>query len=390
MEKNLRRFTDSLDYKHRKLSTIRQYRDNVNALNDWLQNRNKTIETADEGDLRDWAQIKKNKTLYYSVLEYFKFYNLQNQEKIISQIIKEAPKQVKESQAIVIRWWQFKDYVSEIEKNHKNKQHLAFLNLLWSEIKLKDIINLRKLNIDFQTQTIHLNNNDYYITSDAWAALEKFVRPEERGKNELLFKGIKSMRYAHSLIKQYLGDHKLLAKEIRNGCERELKTKGRATMFVTPESNKALIEKKQIKEEKTNFIVSDEPFDCIVHQIFEFGKKINWRIGMIKEEGELQRLLEGYLNAVLPEPIIPEYAFEGYKENSRIDFTIGKEQIPLEVKLCGNKPIGDYIREGSSQVKEFIRFHNSSKGILVVGDTHRILKNKKHNGLHDNIQIIVI
>lgn len=107
-------------------------------------------------------------------------------------------------------------------------------------------------------------------------------------------------------------------------------------------------------------------------------------------KGELQRLLEGYLNAVLPETIIPEYAFEGYKENSRIDFTIGKEQIPLEVKLCGNKTIGDYIKEGSSQVKEFMRFHNSAKGILVVGDTHRILKNKKHNGLHANICIIVI
>jgi hypothetical protein len=141
---------------------------------------------------------------------------------------------------------------------------------------------------------------------------------------------------------------------------------------------------------KLTAYIAKNLFDEIVEQIFKFGKKIKPRIESVDEK-QFQRLLEGYLNAMFPEEIIiPEYAFEGYKENSRIDFIIGKEQIPIEVKLCGNNPIGDYIRDGSGQLKECLRYNNIEKGILVIGVKKRKQDSKKFNGLHDGIYTIVI
>jgi site-specific recombinase XerD len=240
VEKNLKRFMDSLTYEKKSESTKKQYLGTLNQFSSWLLERNKTIETADERDIRDWVQVTKNRTYYYALLKYYEFVNLEVQAKIFRQIINETPKPVRKRIAPLIQWSQFQNYISEVETTSKNKQYIAFLNLLWSEIKSTDIINLKKNNVDFDHKTINVNGKGYYITKEAWIALENYILPEERGKNEKIFKGINSPRYANTIIKDHLGKYKITARNIRMSCEQDLAESGRKHRFVisfAPESN---------------------------------------------------------------------------------------------------------------------------------------------------------
>jgi hypothetical protein len=385
MEKKLGQFGEFLQHNRRikKQSTITQYCIVVNSLNDWLIYRNKTIEIADEKDLRDWAQEHNNNAHLYSVLAFYDFLGAESQDKIMRQIIKDAPKPTKRP-TFLIQEWQFKKYLSE--GKCKNAQHLALLNLLWSELKLADILHLRKSNIHFDSRVVVLDKKRYYLTKDSWTALEAYVPLEERGKNERLFR-MTTRRQADDIVREYFGKHNLLANKLKLSCEQELLDFGRTKMFVISKEAH-LIPTEQLQESsKSN--LTNKLFNRVIEAITNFGVLINPKIAQINDEKSLQRLLEGYLTALFPnEKITSEFTFNGYKQ-SIIDFTINDE-IPLEVKLHGKRPIGDYIREGSAQVREFMRFHNSAMGILLIGDSHRNPKNKKFNGMDNNIHTIII
>ena len=385
MEKKLLQFRDYLK-RHHRLNSIEFYCTIVKVLNDWLNIRNMTIETSDESSLRDWARSNvKNRNYAYSVLAYCKCFELENQEKIMAQILKEMPRDIKESHTLLIKSPEFKRYFL-IEKKCKNQKHLAFINLLWSEMELNEIMGLRKSDLHF-FKYISVNDKKYYVTQDAWEALEKYVRIEDRGKNEKLFT-IKERSY-QLIIQKYFGEHELKARDIRRSCEEEINNYGRMAVFVTPDQPHFL--EKLWSEKSESELIQPEFFDRVIQEIFTFGIRMASRIREIKTEEALQRLLEGYLIARLPaENILSEFSFQGYKDNSRVDFVIGKEQFPLEVKLCVQQSIGDCIRDGSAQVQEFLRFQKSAKGIVVIGDTHRNPKSRKHNGLHENVYIVVI
>jgi hypothetical protein len=125
-----------------------------------------------------------------------------------------------------------------------------------------------------------------------------------------------------------------------------------------------------------------------------FGNRVHYRIGQIKDEAVFNRLLEGYLLVAFPDEIItPEFHFRGIGiRESIIDFTIGRGQkIPIEVKLTEEK-IRDDIGKGSGQVKEFLEHvvSASNKGILVVVDEKRDPERLKLSIIEGSVHIVII
>lgn len=75
---------------------------------------------------------------------------------------------------------------------------------------------------------------------------------------------------------------------------------------------------------------------------------------------------------------------------AKIDFVVGKdERIPVEVKLAKEK-MRPHLGTGSAQVKEFLRYSGTRKGILVIGDQERDPERQKYGGMQDRVYIVVI
>lgn len=99
-----------------------------------------------------------------------------------------------------------------------------------------------------------------------------------------------------------------------------------------------------------------------------------------------------YLLATFPDQTITrKFGFKGWKiADSQIDFAVGKDQrIPIEAKLA-QKDTGEHLREGPEQVKQFLKYSGSKKGILVIGDQQRDPERQKHGGMQDRVYIVVI
>jgi hypothetical protein len=179
----------------------------------------------------------------------------------------------------------------------------------------------------------------------------------------------------------------------RKSCLDDLSDAGRITRFAI-EPNKGpssiIVGHEQIEEP----IISENLFDRLVKEIRNFGNRVHYRIGQIRDEVVFNRLLEGYLLAAFPDEIItPEFHFRGIGiRDSIIDFAIGREQkIPIEVKLTEEK-IRDDIGLGSGQVKEFLEHVGSAsnKGILVVVDEKRDPDRLKLGRDEGNVYIVII
>jgi hypothetical protein len=266
----------------------------------------------------------------------------------------------------------------------------VFLNLLWSEMKVKNILKLCFSDIDFDKRLITSPTGETFgATWKAWGALEKYITRDRKGKMESLFKtGYRN----HLIITQtYLGTtYGLTPDKIWKSCKCDLVDAGRTARFFSEPNIKPIskIGEKQTAESTS----SKELFDRLVEEIMNFGNRINERISQVKDEEEFKRLLEGYLLATFPNELItPEFPFKGFgKADSKIDFTIGSDsKIPIEIKLA-KKKISEHIREGSGQVNEFLKHYGSSKGILVIGDKERDPERRKHSGIQDNVFILVI
>jgi len=112
----------------------------------------------------------------------------------------------------------------------------------------------------------------------------------------------------------------------------------------------------------------------------------------IKNEKEFQTLLEGYLLATFPDQrITRKFGFKGWKiADSKINFAVEKDQrIPIEAKLA-QKDTGEHLREGPEQVKQFLKYSGTRKGILVIGNQERNPERQKHSGMQDRVHIIII
>ncbi len=311
------------------------------------------------------------------------FLGLIDKENIINEIKAKLPKKKQTYPKLLVTYSDFKNCF-KLEKGYKKQWHSPYFHLLWSELNKSQIDRLRKCDIDFVNQTITIDGGKYYVNDDTWMSLEIYIPQEDRGKKEKLFP--LSPRQLTSVIKEYFGNHGLNADYIQKSCKEEIIRYGCQAVFVVP-NKQPLLEKVMIE----NQVTKRDLFEQVIDEVYNFGVRMAPRLEGLKDEKTLQRLLEGYLVGRFPQlDITPEFGFQAWKENSRIDFVIGEKQIPIEVKLCTKQPIGDYIRYGFAQVKEYLNRQKLEKGIVVIGDTTRNPQHKKHCKLEDNVQIIII
>jgi len=377
-------------------NTVRMYFERVRDFEGWLfkHQRKKEIENADESDVRSWAsyvqkEVPKCQPYFHGIREYYRYKRKEKIENLITKILRELPSPPKTRRS-PFHWTDFEMMMSKTEEKSIKPEYRVLLNLLWSEMKSEEILNLYVSDIDFENRLITspTSGKTFRVTWKAWDVLEKYIPINKRGKVEPLFSiGLRSLQ---NVTKKYFGMYGQTPNKLRKSCLDDLFDAGRTTRFAT-EPNKepsSRIKHDQIKES----MISKDLFDRLVEEIRNFGNKMHERIEQIKGEKEFKRLLEGYLLATLSDEIIaPEFHFRGYENaDSIIDFAIGRDQkIPIEVKLT-EKKIRDHIGKGSEQVKEFLKSCGSSKGILVIGDKKRDPERLKLSTIQDRVYSLII
>ena len=388
------RFQKFLEDKYQK-PTIRLYFERTREFDKWLfKQRQKNIDDADESDIRSWASyiqktVKKCQPYFSGIKTYYRWRHKDQMENLMTEILRKLPSAQKAPQN-TIRWKDFESIMMEVERTNISLEYRVLLNLLWSEMKSEEILNLYVSDVDFEKRLITspAGAKTFCVTHKAWRALEEYKPVDKRGKVERLFS--KGLRVLQHTTQKYLGMHGLTPSKIRKSCLDDLPDTGRTIRFAA-EPNKEVVSR--IEHEQTEGSISQKDlFDRLVEEIGNFGNRMHQRINQVKDEHEFQRLLEGYLLATFPDELVtPEFPFKGFgKRDSKIDFTIGNaSKIPIEVKLA-EKKFSEDIRKGSGQVNEFLKHYGSSKGILVIGDKERDPERRKHSGIQDNVFILVI
>jgi hypothetical protein len=276
--------------------------------------------------------------------------------------------------------------MSKAEETGIKDQHRALLNLLWSEMKSEEIINLNVSDIDFQNRLIASpeSGNKFQVTQRTWDALEKYIPGEKRNRSERLFST--GLRNLQIITNKYFGSAGQTPNSLRKSCQSDFIEAGKQERFGLATQPDNISSSTVRIEPETNL------FDSLIQEVKNFGNRVHDQIGQIKNERDFKRLLEGYLLAAFPdETITSEFHFRGIGiADSIIDFVIGRKQkIPIEVKVA-EKKIRDDMGKGSGQVKEFLRSCGSNKGILVIADKERDPERQKHSGMQDSVYIIVI
>jgi len=376
-----------------KEATIRMYFESVRDFEGWLfkHQRKKDIEDANESDIRNWAaniqkKVPRCQPYFYGVKIYYR-YKRDPRENLIIQLLSGLIP-LPRTQRIPFHWTDFEMVMSKGEETGIKDEHCALLNLLWSEMKSEEIINLNISDIDFQNRLIASprSGNKFHVTPGTWDALEKYIPSGKRDRSERLFSiGLRSLQI---ITNKYFGSVGQTPNSLRKSCQSDFIEAGKQERFrLAPPPDQ--ISSPTVKPEpKTNL------FDNLIQEIKNFGNRVHYRIGQIKDEKVFQRLLEGYLLAAFPDEIItPEFHFRGIGiGESMIDFAIGRDQkIPIEVKLTEEK-IRDDIGKGSGQVKEFLEHvvSASNKGILVVVDEKRDPDRLKLNRIEGSVHIVII
>ncbi len=379
-----------LNAKKRKQSTIRNYVKAVKKFKELLRNKwNKSLEEANESDLRACTVLTRNRVYAYGVRAYYEYLDKKEIVKTINSDI--IPKLPKKRSKDVLRWTEFRNLMKQAEKRGISNKDRALLNILWSCMKSGVILQLRRSGIDFEKRVI-TNNVDlktYGVTPEAWDALDEFIPIERRGERKPLFPKIEA-RAVETITQKYFEDVNITPHFLWKSCREDLYEEGKKRRFsVLDKKPSSRIEKPPKKKQKTSLC------DRLIGEIENFGSTFHYRISKIKKEIELQNILEGYLSAIFHEDIISrEFRFEGYDDVSRIDFAVGKApKIPIEVKFAKGK-IRGFKGEGSEQVKEFLESHRIKKGILVIGIKDRGRTDEyaqNFNGLQpDGVHVIII
>lgn len=382
-------------------NTIRLYVNSVKNFEGWLFEHQgvKRIEDAKESDINEWRLHIQNElkestvSSYFSgIKQYYRYKPNNEMVKTIDEIIPKLPKPQPIQRSL--SWTEFENIMSKAEKIGIRDSSRALLNLLWSEMTSREILELRISDIDFIKQRITSptsSGKTYHVTQEAWDALQKYVSIEDRGKKMRLFK-IRSVRGLERITEKYFKSVRQTPKSLRSSCQKDLVNEGKKTRFVTEPDKKRSTRKKP--EQKVQSRIQKNLFNKLVQEIRHFGNRVHDRIEQIKDEKEFKRLLEGYLLATFPDEIIThEFPFKGLEiTDSIIDFAVGNyPKIPIEVKFAKMKRrIEPYWREGLGQVHQFLKYSGTKKGILVIGDQKRDPERRKLSGIQDSVYIIVI
>jgi site-specific recombinase XerD len=164
-------------------ATVRIYVFSVKQFEKWLfdERQQKSLENASKRDVRNWAPSAREPNYLHGVKQYYQYkYRDHEIVKEIDEILKKLPKYRPPPR--LFDWDDFRNAMSKAEQNRITDRNRALLNLLWSEIPSKKILELYFSDIDFEKLLItHYSGEKYYITKEAWGALQKYVSIGDRG-----------------------------------------------------------------------------------------------------------------------------------------------------------------------------------------------------------------
>jgi len=390
-EKEFKKF---LEAKRAREATIESYVKSVREFERWLfKHWAKSLEEANRSDLLSCKKLTRNPAYAYGVREYYLY---KGKDVMVETINSEIIPKLRKSRPTphLLSWSRYKYTIERAKEKGISQEKLALLNLLWSEMHPKEILQLRKSDIDFEKKLItsRTERKKYRVTPEAWEVLQKYVPIEDRNQKEKLFT-IDSVRTVQKITADFFKDVGQTPNKLRKSYEKDLIEAGKKVrldygMHAPDKKPSSRVGKEPRKKSR----IKKNLLDKLYQEIINFGSRVHNQITQINKEEELQRLLEGYLLATFPDELIThEFPFKGYETDSKIDITIGDPKIPIEIKLAEKKKIRDHKGKGLEQVREFLDDHpESKKGILVIGDKERDPERRKLSGTQDSVYIIVI
>lgn len=386
-EKEFKKF---LEAKRAREATIESYVKSVKEFERWLfKHWAKSLEEANRSDLLACKKLTRNPAYAYGVREYYLY---KGKDVMVETINSEIIPKLRKSRPTphLLSRSRYKDTIKKTKEKGISQEKLALLTLLWSEMHPKEILQLRKSDIDFEKRLItsRTERKKYRVTPEAWEVLQKYIPIEDRNQKEKLFT-IDSVRTVQKITRDFFEDVGQTPNKLRKSYKADLIEAGKTVRLDYGPDEKP--SSRVAKEPKKKLRIKKNLFNKLYQEIINFGSRVHNQITKIKKEEELQRLLEGYLLATFPDEVIThEFEFRGYDNHSKIDITVGKDpKIPIEVKLA-KKRMKPYFREGIGQVAEFLKYSESKKGILVIGDQKRDPERRKLSGIQDSVYIIVI
>jgi len=241
-EKEFKEFLKSENLHER---TIKNYVSHVKKLERYLLEHKggKELGRVDYGDIKDFVavsarELRSTSSLLWGIKKYYYSINRKDVVEAIKKLLLELPKSKALADArtrVFITQNDFQKCMEKAEKTSISDRNRALLNLLWSRMALKKILQLRISEIDFEKYYIksHINGTKFYVTKKAWDALEKYIPIEEREKTNRLFR--MHRRNLQIITKKYFKELGQPPSKLRQSCERELIKAGERSMFVVLE-----------------------------------------------------------------------------------------------------------------------------------------------------------
>ena len=221
--------------------TINTYVSNVKKFEAYLleYRGGKGLEGANPRDIKDfisWSarETKSPRSLLYGIERYYVSIRGDEMIKAIKKIKDELPKSTARVAArtrMLITWDDFQKCMEKAEKVGIKDRDRALLNLLWSRMVSREILQLRISDIDFEKFHIKgpISGSNFYVTEKAWDALIKNIPLEERDKRKRLFPiRPRNLQY---ITKRYFKELGQTPSRLRQSCETELIKTGEKRMF---------------------------------------------------------------------------------------------------------------------------------------------------------------
>lgn len=247
--------------------TINTYVSNVKKFERYLLNykEGKELERANPVDIKHFVQwgsrkLRSVSPLLFGIQKYYEYIHRKEMIEAIKKLQLELRARAQAWAAararMLITQDEFRECMEEAEKNGINDRNRALLNLCWSRMGLDEILQLRISHIDFEKYYIKspIGKTKFYVTKEAWDALEKYIPIEERDKRNLLFKIHK--RNLQYITKRYFKELGQTPSSLGQSCERELIKAAETSIFKVLE--------KRIQKPKTKVGVSKKKIEELV------------------------------------------------------------------------------------------------------------------------------
>lgn len=220
-------------------TSVRAYVYSVRRFEKWLfSSRRPKLDNANKEDIHGWlSHLQKKKTppptislIFSGLTKYYRYRHSPEMLKAIEEIRSRLPKPQPIPHSL--SWDRFQKIVEDAEKDGLSEEKLTLLNLLWSEMRVEDILGLWISDIDFKNRLItsRAAKKRYRVTKKAWHALERYVPIGDIGAKKELFK-IRSVRTVQKMTQDYFGLEGQTPHGLMESCKNDLIEAGKTVRF---------------------------------------------------------------------------------------------------------------------------------------------------------------